>query len=56
MYYVFTEILYEYTQVHMHNLGHISAVWGGAGHSRVSGEADLVVDHNVDGPISGVVW
>ena len=39
-----------------YDLGHVSAVGGGAGHSRVSGEADLVVDHDVDGTVSGVVW
>ena len=35
--------------------GHVSAVWGGAGKAGVGGEANLVVDNEVDHSTGGVV-
>ena len=40
---------------HIPHLSHIGAVGGGSSHSRVRGEANLVVDDDVDCPVGGVV-
>ena len=37
------------------DLGYISAVWRGPSHPGVGSEANLVVDNDVDRPVSGVV-
>ena len=37
------------------DLSDVGAVRRGAGHARVRGETNLVVDDHVDGPMGGVV-
>ena len=45
----------QHVHVGLLHLGNISAVRRGTSHARVGGETNLVVDHNMNGPVCGVV-
>ena len=46
---------HENTYINAQYLGDIGAVGRGASHARISGEANLVVNHNVNGAMCGIV-